>query len=239
MNLSRLALVLGIALGLVPACASGGSSGDGPGDGGQGGEICTATVLCGGGITYKECMTNGTSCVIQYSTGLSIPCGSVGADPCTQAGDGPDAAGPLPDGGPPGEDVVEPADSSGGSPDTGGGEFDSGGGFDTGGGADSVCGTAPTADECATCCGTHHAEGDNTYVNAVGECVCVSPGVCASECASDFCVMMDPGPECNSCIEASLGPSGACVSQVSGECGADPDCIAYVDCANDECSSLP
>jgi hypothetical protein len=226
------ALLAATALGLfgaLPAC--GGSGGNGPGweDGGTeggGGGACSATVLCGGGKSYETCTTGG-ACTIKYSSGLSIPCPAPGTNLCNLGN--PDSGHPpIPDSGSSGSDTG----SSGSGSDTG---LDG----PVGDGNDTACGAMSTANACVNCCFNDHMEGATTFINAVGNCACASPGACASQCGSDFCAGMAPGSACNACLNTALGMGGACVSPVQMACMPDADCIAYLNCVNNECSSLP
>jgi hypothetical protein len=91
--------------------------------------------------------------------------------------------------------------------------------------------------DCVGCCQTAYSEGFNTFANAVSQCECVSPGVCESECESDYCAGSDPGTTCNTCLDDSLAPSGGCYTPVSDACDDDSNCVLYLECTN-ACPSM-
>jgi hypothetical protein len=77
-------------------------------------------------------------------------------------------------------------------------------------------------------------EGAQTFVNALGECACVMPGACESQCggSTDFCSGGNASTACGTCLDNSLGTSGACNMPVVTACETDPDCVSYLNCGD-------
>lgn len=51
--------------------------------------------------------------------------------------------------------------------------------------------------------------------SAAKSCLCTSPGVCTSQCGSDFCAGSAPSAACTTCIESEVGLGGACSAAVA------------------------
>jgi hypothetical protein len=107
----------------------------------------------------------------------------------------------------------------------------------TGGGtADQMCAMSSSGMACVMCCQSGHPMGIKNLVMYVQGCVCGNNGVCAMDCANEYCMNGSgmPGDACDTCIQSSVatadGGMGACYNAVSGGCMGDTECTAYVGC---------
>jgi hypothetical protein len=214
MGITRLALCFAFAGSVVIACAGGSNEKTGGGSSGSGGSggsgNCGASVVCTMTLSYTTCTPKSGPCYIKLSTGAQLAC--TVADPCAATPDG--GGGTSGTGG---------AMGSGGTGGTGGGE----GGVPEAG---STCSSDIDAETCIICCEGVDMEGAKTFFTAFGDCACTSPGTCASECGSSYCAGTTATMACDTCLTSAL--SGACNAPVAKACGADPDCIAFNNCAN-------
>jgi len=90
-----------------------------------------------------------------------------------------------------------------------------------------------------TCCQGAYALGSTDFFQDIANCLCAGGGPCASACggAGDYC--SSPGSaatnRCETCIDSYLAPGEACdptVGDIATSCAADPDCTAYLICAD-------
>lgn len=104
------------------------------------------------------------------------------------------------------------------------------------GNSDQACTQAGSTNACIGCCQTNHQTGSNTFIQAAQTCECTSPGACKTPCAATYCAATPQTPDttCNTCISNSLDPDagGACLTPIETACNGDPDCQAYLACAN-------
>jgi len=93
---------------------------------------------------------------------------------------------------------------------------------------DNACGNQSTRNQCEQCCLTVHPAGYKVYQAQLDDCVCNSPGACATECANEVCANQPttPNDACSTCIQNSLSSTGACYQGVANACQADSDCTA-------------
>jgi len=92
---------------------------------------------------------------------------------------------------------------------------------------DSTCAGESTQSTCEQCCLSVHPTGYNTYFQALQTCACTSPGVCATDCATEACAgnPTTPGDACDTCMNGALTQgTGACYTAVDTACTGDPDC---------------
>jgi hypothetical protein len=146
----------------------------------------------------------------------------------------PDAA-PQKDAGSPSKDGGSAHDSGGPPPPPG----DDGGGPPPPQG-DAACAQKTSQSACIGCCQGNHKTGFNTIHTAANQCLCVSPGACKTECATEFCANKaeSKGDPCDTCIGNAIQQSAACYQPINSACQADPDCTAYLTCAQ-PCQNLP
>ncbi len=104
---------------------------------------------------------------------------------------------------------------------------------------DSTCDGLTTKGQCEQCCLKVHPTGYDVYHQALNDCLCTSPGACATECASETCANKPTttGDACEQCITASLGSTGACYNNVATSCQADSDCTALFSTCIPPCES--
>jgi hypothetical protein len=104
--------------------------------------------------------------------------------------------------------------------------------------ADLACVETGAEDACISCCSEAHATW-TIVAPATRACVCESPGVCASECAPDYCLEQPGNPACIDCIFPTLAPGAECYAPSQAICAGDSDCLTYVDCRANCVSTLP
>jgi hypothetical protein len=236
MGITRITLSFVFASSLAAACAagggpektgSGGTSGSGSGgSSGTNGANCTASVVCTSTLTYQKCSSATDECYYELSTGSQLPC--TVSNPCDVDGGG---SGGTAGTGAAGSGGASGTTGTGGSAGTGGTAGTGSGGT---AGTGSSCSGIADAGTCETCCETADMEGATTFFNAWGTCLCTSPGACKTQCASTLCMNMPvpSGSPCDTCLQGSLSMGGACVSPVTTACMADPNCVAFNNCAN-------
>jgi hypothetical protein len=203
---------------------------------------CSPTIHCGNGDAYEICTTTlGTQCLditYAFTMGDSHACSSctdcseAAATAAAQCGNGMTHTAPPPDGGS-GKDsghdsgpfVVEGGPDAGGDGDT----------------ADLVCGEQADQSDCASCCETNHAAGNDYLYAALVSCACASGGPCTTQCASEACAGVGPagGDACATCLDDALSTGGACEGPALASCDTNADCLADVVCQDNECASLP
>lgn len=94
------------------------------------------------------------------------------------------------------------------------------------------CSLSATAAECATCCDPSGTA--NAAIAAFGNCVCGTPGTCASACAATYCSGTTPDPSCKLCLDGAT----QCNQQAESMC--DANCQAAMTCASTNlCASKP
>jgi hypothetical protein len=155
--------------------------------------------------------------VIVYGGGCSSTSTSTSGDD-GGGGDGavshPEAGGGMDSGNPMGDDASPGGDS---------------------GLSDSTCAAEPLA-QCAVCCQKVHPHGAMTFFQSRDSCLCTSPAVCKTECATELCAMKSAmlGDPCATCAQGALAQpqdgaaDGPCVQPVVTACQADPDCVAFI-----------
>lgn len=97
--------------------------------------------------------------------------------------------------------------------------------------ADAACASSSDTNACVTCCTDHHSSGYAFYNTILQQCLCVSPGTCASLCGASFC--KDTSQEdtlCSACLQANAAAGDAC--DVTPQCNTDADCAALLVCVN-------
>jgi hypothetical protein len=104
---------------------------------------------------------------------------------------------------------------------------------------DMQCQSMTPTSSCITCCANLHSGSYLTFINAIVACECTSEagtGVCQSQCATEYCNMMNPTPgdACDNCLSASLeaDAGGRCLVPVANACPMGGPCDAYLLCAN-------
>jgi hypothetical protein len=135
-----------------------------------------------------------------------------------------------------------PADSGSGG-DTGTGSKDSGPKTEQDTGTtltgDELCLAESDRQACGQCCIKNHMTGYNTFIKSITDCACQGTGAadggvapCATECKDTFC--KNPPAQvdktCDTCLQNSVGQTGACIETVSKACQADTDCLAEQKC---------
>ncbi|HEY8076889.1 MAG TPA: hypothetical protein VIF62_22335 [Labilithrix sp.] len=78
----------------------------------------------------------------------------------------------------------------------------------------------------------NHTTGETTYDTAALGCYCKSAN-CKTQCGATLCAASPAAPDtaCNTCLD-NVDASMGCDSAISSACGADPDCVDFVTCAN-------
>ncbi|MBS2014556.1 MAG: hypothetical protein JST00_16840 [Deltaproteobacteria bacterium] len=111
---------------------------------------------------------------------------------------------------------------------------------------DDACGKESTQQACGECCIKNHTKGYQTFVTALLACACGGPGggdagagPCAAACKTTVCAATPSNPDaaCNSCLQGTLGASGACNQAVADACQPDADCVAQQSCVSKNCQS--
>lgn len=100
--------------------------------------------------------------------------------------------------------------------------------------AASVNGTA-----CFTCCQAANPKALPVLHRAWDDCVCHSPGACATTCAATYCNGIAPtaGDACDTCLEAN---DPTCSQQAEGACKASLDCKPLLMCEDAaKCNTKP
>ena len=82
-----------------------------------------------------------------------------------------------------------------------------------------------TGDACWDCCDQAHPEGE-LWVETFDKCVCVSPGICRTQCATSLCAGGQPSAACELCLENAA----QCETQATTACNAVPGCAAAEAC---------
>jgi hypothetical protein len=102
---------------------------------------------------------------------------------------------------------------------------------------DTACGAASTAQACGQCCATNHASGYKTFTDSLLACACGGTGAdggapCATACVDTFCKSppANPTATCNTCLQSSVGATGACTDTVGTACQGSADCVAEQKC---------
>jgi hypothetical protein len=102
---------------------------------------------------------------------------------------------------------------------------------------DTACGAAATGQDCAQCCATNHTTGYKLFIGTLASCACVGTGAdggapCATECAATFCKNppVTPAAACQTCLQDSVGATGACNDTVGTTCQGSADCVAEQKC---------
>ena len=113
---------------------------------------------------------------------------------------------------------------------------------------DLACGKEPTQAACATCCGTNHPPGYQTFVKALIGCACqgagsdaaTGAGPCADACKTTLCGSppRTPSADCTTCVQKVIGAGGSCGPYVSDLCTVDPDCVGQQQCVA-QCQNKP
>ena len=111
---------------------------------------------------------------------------------------------------------------------------------------DKKCGTEATLRACGTCCATNHASGYKTFTDTLVACACNGTGAdggtgpCATDCAGTICKTppANPTAACSTCLQASVGQTGACGETVATTCMASSDCLAEQKCIT-QCQGKP
>jgi len=80
--------------------------------------------------------------------------------------------------------------------------------------------------------------GIQNLVMDVQSCACGTMGACQTQCATEYCMtgMVTTGDACDTCLNNAVqtadGGMGPCFNQVVTACMNNPDCAAYITCAN-------
>jgi hypothetical protein len=124
------------------------------------------------------------------------------------------------------------AGGSGGALQGGSGGSEPDGAVGGSGGGDTSCWNDGGGEQaCAACCSDRHPNAYLLQAEATRSCACASTAVCASPCASDYCVSQAPvSPVCSSCVLATVVMDGPCYTPAREACGTDAACLAYVEC---------
>lgn len=99
-------------------------------------------------------------------------------------------------------------------------------------GGDLACGSTTTLMDCIVCCSANHQAGVEFFNNAINNCVCVNPGPCKTQCASEACMNQQPasGDACDMCVNQNASPGQPCYAPVQQACQGNADCKAFFDC---------
>lgn len=110
---------------------------------------------------------------------------------------------------------------------------------------DEACAQEATLQACGTCCVTNHPSGYKVFQDSLIGCACTGTGAdggapCAADCAATACKTPPAQPDqtCNTCLQGSVGQTGACNAAVLSDCSASPDCLAQQKCVT-PCQSKP
>ena len=100
---------------------------------------------------------------------------------------------------------------------------------------DAACLANPST--CVTCCANNHQAGVGVLDQAILTCDCgTGAGGCQTACATEICANPPAAPTagdaCDTCLNTSLGMTGACLQPVETACQANADCAAYLTCSN-------
>ena len=121
--------------------------------------------------------------------------------------------------------------SSGGSTSSSSGSTSSSGGT-----GDSACVATTTGADCSDCCANAHQAGAAVGDQAYGDCLCQTPGTCATECANSFCAgsLPQPGDTCDTCMQGATACDQAAVTACEGnaDCKAFEACMTTANCDN-------
>jgi hypothetical protein len=101
--------------------------------------------------------------------------------------------------------------------------------------ADVACRTdhPSSTEDCTACCDTNHPMAYLAQADATHQCLCTSPGTCASPCATTYCVQQEINgttPNCLPCIYSQLVSDGGCYQAGVDACGSNSECLGYVVC---------
>lgn len=110
---------------------------------------------------------------------------------------------------------------------------------------DKACAQEATLQACGQCCVTNHTAGYKVFQDALLDCACKGTGAdggapCATECGATVCAATPKNPDqaCNTCLQGSIGQTGACNDAVATACTANADCVAQQKCVT-PCQGKP
>jgi len=129
-------------------------------------------------------------------------------------------------------DLASAGSSSSGGPADAGSDAPGSGGPDAG-----AC--ASLGQGCYSCCQTDNAAGSSQFFADAAACLC-NGGPCTNACSApdDYCA--SPGSAtsqgCQTCVNTYTAPGAQCDAasgMVASACSSQPQCVAYLACANE------
>lgn len=105
--------------------------------------------------------------------------------------------------------------------------------------ATNACASSANQDTCYSCCETANPKGLPFIDNEWGKCACVSPGVCGSVCANQYCGGQPTyqGTSCDACLSQN---DDSCETQAETVCATNADCKPLLTCIDDsKCATKP
>lgn len=99
--------------------------------------------------------------------------------------------------------------------------------------ADGGCSGLSMSD-CITCCQESYPKGVAAYARAYTTCAC---GFCGGSCPVTCGCGTVEDDSCTNCINGYRSNDAGCFSTLDSTCKGDPDCNAYLGCANGVCQA--
>jgi hypothetical protein len=95
------------------------------------------------------------------------------------------------------------------------------------------CAAERTKEACWECCGERETFAGERYVAAFARCACDSPGACAKECSSTYCVGLERTRNCRECLAQTKACDVIARTACTNDTGCKPllECIDASDCA--------
>jgi hypothetical protein len=105
----------------------------------------------------------------------------------------------------------------------------SGGAPSQGPASNGPCSSSTTSNSCLDCCETRAPNAITAVNDSLKNCLCTSPGSCASECGSSFCQGFEADAACATCMNG--GAADKCMDTALSACEKNTSCAPFLECA--------